>query len=299
MNLTLSARSGEVSGRSILISGTARSGTTVTGKILGSFKNVEYCYEPPTLFSLFPLIDRLAEEDWRLLYQTYLYEDYFVNALAGRSINTNRNDDSSIYGIKGLDEINERLSATRRRRDLDQVNGTIAYKMCDILAYIPKFLTYYPETRIVLVYREPLANLSSLLEKRWFNTAMQDYNPYPFVFYRNNKIPYWVLSSDYDQWVSMNEIDRCAYYYIVMNKAIERIDSAIVVNYDRFIAAPFEVVSELSDRLGLGFGEKTSEIIDSVRLKRRDVNLTLVDQISQPLRAVIEEYIHKSHLDTD
>ena len=94
----------------VLISGSARSGTTILSKILHSFKNVELVYEPPVLFSLFALLPEIEEKQWRLLYETYLYEEFFINALSGRSVNCNRKDDSSIFLVKDKEELDKRLN---------------------------------------------------------------------------------------------------------------------------------------------------------------------------------------------
>ena len=74
--------------KAVLISGSARSGTTILAKILHSFKNVELAFEPPVLYSLFALLPELEEKQWRLLYETHLYEEFFRDALSGRAINS-------------------------------------------------------------------------------------------------------------------------------------------------------------------------------------------------------------------
>jgi hypothetical protein len=94
---------------SILITGSARSGTSIMGKIIHSLKNVEYVFEPPTLVSLFSVIHEMDEKHWSLLFQTYLYEEFLINAIAGRNLNFNTNDDSCIYNTKPRNEIEERL----------------------------------------------------------------------------------------------------------------------------------------------------------------------------------------------
>ena len=63
----------------ILITGAARSGTTITEKIVHSFKNVECIHEPPLLFALILPIDELSPSNWDLL-KAYLFEDFFIGA---------------------------------------------------------------------------------------------------------------------------------------------------------------------------------------------------------------------------
>ena len=129
--LEISDRAYSSVSNAILISGSARSGTTIMGKVIHSFDGIEYTYEPPLLFSLFPLINQLAEQDWRLLYETYLYEEFMLNSLAGRAINCNRKDDSSIYNVKSESEVASRLQSTLSKNEAEILakNRTIAYKM--------------------------------------------------------------------------------------------------------------------------------------------------------------------------
>ena len=71
--LTLNKQIFDKCNECIVITGCARSGTTILSKIIHSFSNVELSFEPPMLFSLFPLINKLSQNDWKLLYETYLY----------------------------------------------------------------------------------------------------------------------------------------------------------------------------------------------------------------------------------
>jgi len=43
------------------VTGSARSGTTLVGKILSTLKGVEYGFEPELLYSLLPLIKKIDE----------------------------------------------------------------------------------------------------------------------------------------------------------------------------------------------------------------------------------------------
>ena len=90
------------------------------GKVLHSFQSVEYTFEPPTLFSLFSLLPRLDEVEWKLLYETYLYEDFFVNAIAGRNLNLNRNDDSCVYNAKAEAEVDARYEGSLRKAEINK-----------------------------------------------------------------------------------------------------------------------------------------------------------------------------------
>ena len=91
------------------ITGCARSGTTVLGKILSTLKGVEYAYEPEIFFSLIPLIHNVEKKYWTNIYETYLIEDLFFNLCLGRKINLKKNDDSSIYNSLNKKQIKQKL----------------------------------------------------------------------------------------------------------------------------------------------------------------------------------------------
>ena len=64
----------------IWITGCARSGTTILGKILSTLKNVEYAYEPEFLFSLLPSINKINRKEWLKIYNAYIVEELLFNS---------------------------------------------------------------------------------------------------------------------------------------------------------------------------------------------------------------------------
>src|SRR5512141_1115475 len=98
--LEISSKASPFCSNAIFITGSARSGTSLVGSIIHSMDKVEYAYEPPMLVSLFAMINGLPEAQWKFLYETYLYEEILLNSIAGRAINCNVSDYSSIYKVK-------------------------------------------------------------------------------------------------------------------------------------------------------------------------------------------------------
>lgn len=270
---------------SILITGGARNGTTILGKIFHSFINVEYIYEPPMLFSLFALIDTLCEKDWRLLYETYSYEEFLINAIAGRNLNCNRSDDSSIYNVKTELEIDKRQSRSLSKIEAEKIanKSLIVWKMPDIVPYLSTLIKYYPKVKIILITRNPSDVLNSLLKKEWFSDdALQNSNQiWPNRLLNNFKIPFWVKNSDESLWLSYNLIDRCAYYYLRMATIIHNRNS-IIISYDNLIQYPDKTISGLANNLHLKYGLKTKDIIKTIKktnINRDDKIMLKVNEI--------------------
>ena len=278
----------------IIVTGSARSGTTIMGKIIHSFQNVEYAYEPPMLFSLFPLINILDENNWKLLYETYLYEDFLMAALSGRGLNCNLVDDSSIYKVKPQHLIKERLNKSLRKIDGERLaeKSQIAIKMPDVVPFLPKLKTYYPGTSVVIILRKAPYVFNSLLEKGWFNDrTLQEQNLiWPNRFIDGFRIPFWVESNEEESWCQMDELHRVAYYYIRMNQHVNNIPGCITIKYDRLIRSPRQTAMTLADSLNLSFGGKTEDILSTIKYTKKERDLNILATLKPDIRDQVEYY---------
>lgn len=296
MSLTLSYLAHEKANSAILITGSARSGTTILGKLVHSFQSVELDFEPPLLLSLLSVINEGSSYHWRLLYETYIYEDFLLNAIGGRRINLNRHDDSSIYGAKGEAEVAIRLAHSLRKIEAEErsVDATFAYKLPDIVPYVPSLKRLYPGTRVVVMKRNAQETISSLLLKGWFSDGNLRRNViWPYRTDGTVPTPHWVGDAYRDKWQSMSEIDRCAYYYIRMSESESEIDGRVEVKYSDLIAKPAAVTRDLADILGLQFGGTTESIISQVQKSGSVVNGKAMADISPEFK---ERVIHYSRL---
>src|SRR5262245_47930304 len=61
--------------RAIIVSGAGRTGTTMMGQLIHTLDGVEYGFEPPLLFGLLSLIERMPVEQWKLLFDLYVLEE--------------------------------------------------------------------------------------------------------------------------------------------------------------------------------------------------------------------------------
>ena len=290
MNLSISQSAKNKVDNAILISGSARSGTTIMGKVVHSMEGVEYSFEPPVLCTLIPLIKSLKKSEWKLLYETYLYEEFFINPICGRNINCNVSDNSSIYKVKADKDITSRLDRSISKNSAEKIGNDkiIAYKMPDITPFLSRMIDYYPDTRLILMRRGAIETINSILQKGWFSDSGLSTNMiWPFLTTESVHVPYWVNERDVDLWLSMDEINRCAYYYIRVNQLVP--DNAIVVNYENLVSQPLKVVRDLANLLELNFGSKTSDIVSSIRPIRRELNTDVLDLISPHLKEEIDK----------
>lgn len=281
----------------ILVTGSARSGTTIMGKIVSSLETVEYAYEPPMLFTLFALIQRMDKEQWKLLYETYLYEEFLMNALAGRTFNFNRVDNSAIFRVMPEQEIQRRLDLNLSKAEAEGLapGRTLAYKMPDIVSFVPTLKSYYPGTRVIVMLRDATETINSVMQRKWFSDEnVRKSLIWPFREVNSVRVPYWVKEEDDDLWSRFSELDRTAYYYIRINEEVENIEGRIDVFYDRLVTHPHETVVELVNTLGLTLGEKTEEIIGQIGPTDAERDRDVVDAIDSRLREQVKFYSSKS-----
>jgi hypothetical protein len=165
----------------------------------------------------------------------------------------------------------------------------IAYKIPNIVPFLKKYLEIVPSANIVFMRRNPVDTINSLMKKGWFSDhSLQTENRiYPFTSKNDHCIPYWVAQSDYDYWMGLNELDRCAYYYIRMcsppkNKQLYTID------YDSFLKSPSSQIGKFCEYNNLEFGKLTSDLLNSIKLSQLNRDENIISKISPRLRDVIK-----------
>lgn len=291
--LNISQRSNIYTSNSILITGSARSGTTLVGSLVHSMENVEYSFEPATLISLISIISKVPKKYWKYLYDTYMYEEILLNSNAGRYINCNRVDESSIYKVKSIEEIEERLNNVLSRESIQSRIGKsiLAVKIPNIVYKIPTIKTYYPDIKVVIVLRDAVDTLNSLLKKKWLDPEIPNSEViWPYHVSLGHNIPFWVRKKDFIEWISMNEIDRAAYYYIRQSENIDAIPDRLEIKYSELMKDPLLQTKELSNSLGLNFGKKTNEIIGQVARKEHKRDYKILKKIREDYREKVIYY---------
>jgi hypothetical protein len=230
---------------------------------------VEYCFEGATLVSLFAAMPTLPSPEWMLLYETYLYEEFLINALSGRGLNCNRADDSSIYKVKDPAIVESRLSKSKRKTEAvaEARSSTIAYKLPDIAPYLKGVKSLYPGSRIVLLKRHAGDTINSILQKKWFSDEALKAGLllWPNRVRGGMLVPYWIPEADIDHWIRVDELHRAAYYYAFMTEAGLGLQNSITVDYDRMLQDPNAVIESLAIELDLKFGNRTLEILSTIK----------------------------------
>jgi hypothetical protein len=289
--LTVGQLAKTTASETIFITGAARTGTTMLGKLFQSLADIEYMYEPPTVISLMASINETPENNWRFLFETYQFEDFLLNALAGRHINLNANDESSILRAKTKEDISLRMEKSHRRIDLYEraKSVRVAVKIPDVISQMDQFKSYYTNSTIIILARNLPSIVASVLRMEWFTEdSVQGLSLYwPYRQIDGYNIPFWLPESLIDRFVGASEIERCCLYVIEMYKHAVRDDQYIWINYDQFVKNPGELFHRVRSELDLSAGPLTEGLLKQVAEPSRDRTISL-DQVSVDIREQFE-----------
>lgn len=252
----------------VLITGSARSGTSIFGKLFGSLDQTEYFFEPPTLFSLFSILDALPVHEARLLFDTFIYEELLLGALSGRAINLRGQDDSSIFNTKSEAEVARRLENTGRKVELDSSIANIAVKVPDFVNRLPVISHALGLRRLVISIRDPSSTISSLLRRGWFTNSslLNGEIIWPNRWGGQVPVPHWVPANWLETWSSMTEPDRAALYYVTQTELPDGLpDTVVIFEYSQMVERPRALLSAVADRFHFDFGYLTEAILATVQ----------------------------------
>ena len=254
----------EVLDNIIFVSGSARSGTTILGKVISTMQDIEYFFEPPLLFNLF---HQATDENFKIIesvFETYMYEDLYMGSISGRQINLRRQDDSSIYWSKSEEEVNSRLRSSARKSELSDHRGRICFKVPDFVYKEQLIKRIANEPTTVRLVRDPNETINSLVAKGWFSdTSIRRSDIiWPNQYYMDYFVPHWLEEENWALWGELSEVDRCLLYYLSQTDTEQAAD--VVVDYGDLIGSPEMTIAKLSQILSLKTGPMTSVVTQTI-----------------------------------
>lgn len=273
----------------VLLTGAARSGTTIIGKFLSTHENQEYAFEPQVLFHLYSsaFLGQISYDVLNQLLEAYIFDEFLPESLAGRRINTNMHDDSSVYNYMDVEEIEQRLSQSWTRdnpRLMKKFNSSqVILKMTDILyAYSNDWAPSIKSGKIYSTLRNPFLTIRSLSRKDWFSDAgIESGRIFPVLTTPDGrKAPVWAIKNS-DEFLSLTDIDRCAYYVSIMMEKARNFPSQNIICYELFVSSAAYRES-LSSKLKLIRSRRTDYLEKELHSGSLP-NDSLVDQISSSL----------------
>ena len=252
----------------IWIIGPQRSGTSLTGKILGSMKEVEYFYEPELLFSLMPSINKIDKKIWSILFETYVVEDLFFNNLTGRKINLKKFEESYIGNYLSKKNINTRLSSLLKKKNLSKkLNKTkIVIKIPDCIKYFHQYQKIYKKNKFIILRRDIFENLRSLVKKNWYDNLGYTNEIYPFIKDKKNYYPIWIEKKHKKLWNSFNKYEKAAFYLIENYNYQNKIKNKLTINYEQIVKNPNKILKLFEKNLKVTQTDLTKK---NIKMKKR------------------------------
>lgn len=264
----------------VILTGLPRSGTTILGRLVGSFRSVEYAFEPPLVAYLDAQCrhDILEPSTVSELLRVYLYYDYFAEFVHGRKYNFRPSDASNVLDMQTLPEI---LSKWNRVGTMDDAietapEYTFSFKFPGAYYAISAFYERYPTVHVVDIGRSLDRVLVSLFNKQWFfdqNLGPEATGLWPFHDSNGQyAVPYLVADDDIERWQTMSPETRTV--YICNRLAEDRLafkeqfgdrDTYHQIRYERLIEEPATLTDELTSVLGLSRGPTTQDIVDEIK----------------------------------
>jgi len=289
----------QIANEAIYLTGPGRTGSTVVGKIIQSFKGIEYAYEPPVLHSLLPLLGALPTGQFRLLYETLLYEDLLMGQITGRAWNFNRNEESCIFHTHSEKDVADRLKNawTKTLAMTEAKSIHLVLKMTDIIRHLSGLKSIYPNFKVVLNHRSANSCIDSLIQKKWFSDESLSRQGSVWLSQSSEGIviPQWVPTEAFDSWSKWKEFERAAFYYACILKNAAEFGNAIIISYDKLVLNPKEIVESLAAELKVSFGSCTSELVKNIRAGRQ-VTSDWISKLPGEIKKTVEIYSNPENL---
>jgi len=282
-----------------MISGIGRSGTTLLGKIVGSYEKFEYVFEPSIIFLLNALLlqSDLDKNIVVQIFRTYFAEDKMLNYHLGRGYNIRPSDDSCIFNMKPYSDVMDRVMKVGNAKNainiMTQLNSRIAFKNPNVYTIIPVLLEKIPNFKVIDVTRNLFNVLGSVFNKKWFNKRnLQDQNCFTSWPYHdigsNMHIPYYVdiKKETLNFWNNTNDITRnvfvineiCSlknnFYKFVKNYSYK--NQVFILKYEDLLKNSDDKIKEISDFLDAKYSETTYQKIREIDNNSRKYNIKTI-----------------------
>jgi hypothetical protein len=273
----------------IVLIGVARSGTTLTGDLLGSLAELEYVYEPwlatqlPSLFAAGDLPRATAIE----ILRGSLHES-FVGQMLGRGVNTRAGDDSRFERTHAKGELERRWRELANRRDALREARARGLRLCVKFGNLHPFLDFFaealPRARFVVIHRNGFDVAHSLAARGFLGDDELQRGDMVMARRRladGRLVPWWLAAGREDEFLGWDLYTRCLHLWTQLTgDHLARVaarprptEHLLEIRYERLMANPARVLDGIRTWLGAGTRTAVTEQllagVDSARDRRR------------------------------
>lgn len=294
----------------VLITGVNRSGTTITGKIVGSFEKIEYEYEPWLLGHIPVLLTgKLIDENAALESIKGFCSELLNDRVLGRGVNCRPGDDSAIWNLKPAEKLIDKWLSIKSRDDVKKAVKSGGIHLCckvvNVVPFIPFFFKAYPDIKVLHIIRSPFDTAMSIANKGWMSEDHLKNNEGASISKQiinletkeECQVPWWVRDEDVDSFLSAKDFERglccwrtqmeslLAFRNEIQNK---HKNQYLELKFEDFVASPQKHIKQLERFVG-GIATKITEKL----IAEIDKTRTNQDLSKFPLNEVSEKELSK------
>lgn len=280
----------------VVITGVARSGTTILAKIIGSFCDVNYLFEPAIMLLVPPLIQKkfLSEKQGADLLKGVLFEDFYLQMIQGRYVNFNKNDDSYIGNYLDLKNVEQRWEKYKRKidviDDLENKKSLFIIKSPNVQPYLSIIKKIFTGVRFIDVIRDGNDIISSSIRRGFYSDNDLNGRIINWSYNHNKiKIPCFIEDKDMDLFSNWNHHTRVAYIWRILTEkglqfAYENKQDVIQFKFEDFIQNTEKFVEETENFIGKKRTDITMKHIDSIKSFKQKQYPDNITNIESPER---------------
>lgn len=281
MDLRYFSGAAQAAFRTVILTGSARSGKTILGNILGSCEHAEHIDESWLLGQLPALVGSgaIAEPLGTSIFQTCAYEQ-LAGRILMREASFRPTDRSFIGAQKPTDEIVRRLIDLQSRADVGRHLAanpvTLILTLPDTVPFVDFLARAMPGCIVVHVARNGFAVAASVRDKHWFadEELRRPQHTYLCRQFTDSRgvwhLPFWIAEGDEAAFLRWPEYSRGLYYWRRLMEMGLRASRALapdrlhLVTYDALVGDPRRVAGGIAGALGLARTELTERLIAKV-----------------------------------
>lgn len=287
--------------RVVILTGVGRSGTSVMGRLMASFRPMYYFFEPSTPKALIPNPALL-----RLIF----FEEHVLPLAQGRNLNGDPSTESWYNFYLTEEEIKYRWE-NKRRIDLLPIimnqNAPVVIKLTEMSLMVESMRNAFPNCRFVHIIRNGNDVIQSAMRPGWYNDLYMAINSVDWVETRERSnpvkdetrfynIPYFVSAWDSeaaDGWSDYNHATRCAAAWRCATEpmaASEDDNGIIIIRYEELCNNPGSVANDLhefykSRNEDIIRTDMTNAYIENISKFKTTKYPDITDQIEEPERS--------------
>ena len=252
----------------VLLVGVARSGTTLTGQLIGSLAEIEYEYEPWLLRQL-PIFAAagLMSRDSAVLLMRGQAQELLMGRMLGRNVNTRPGDDSRFTNTKTELELQRRWSLLSDRGDVRREVEARGVRLCTKLVnchgLYDILLDAFPRAHLIVIHRHGFDTAHSLAARGLLEDEVLQHEDTVMPRRRiqdGRLVPWWLEHGREDDFLKWNTYSRCLHMWTSLIEEHERScagfpavgERLLEIRYEDVVADVDGALDRVTDFLGTG-----------------------------------------------